>query len=122
MKTEIKYEIITDRDLSFLIGDKLGLDKIDKNPADIPYAESGYGHKPYATSLDACREAIQEFTSTECYCFHLIHDGPLEDESEEWRAVVMFGPSIDSERIEEYHQNPARAACIAILKALGENN
>ena len=110
------YESMTDGELSDILGVELGMDMVDRNPQDIPYASGGFAHKDYATSLDACRDAIEKFCERKGHHIDISYEG-----NGNWSMIVTV-PSRTDHPDNIYFvgesKNPARAACIAMLKAM----
>jgi len=108
MTTTTDYESMTNLDVNLLLAKmlKLRLDTIE--------APNGFiTAKPdYATSLDACREAIEKFCKDRWY-FMNIH---YTDNGWEVATNRMSSSRRDREYVTD--KSPARAACIAMLKAL----
>lgn len=113
MKTTTDYEKTTDWDLDEMVAEAVGLGCT----ASTFNQETGNlmkHYKSYATDLNACREAIEKFC-IDSKCQRVVK---LDCYADDWEAIVVPFTE-DGDCISSYmHENPARAACIAMLKAL----
>ncbi len=129
--TTTDYESMTDEELSQEIAESLGIEKhryVTRKEKAV--YEKGIlvddwdilvRHKPYATSLDACREAIEK-CEFGVILHYFIGAEPKEHNRDVWPDYCHGEPGwrvdIDEKRICVLADHPARAACIAMLKAL----
>lgn len=96
------YENLSDTMLSDIVGNSI---------MGIEFMERVENRISYATSLDACREAIEKFCNDKRILY-------LFRQRDTWRAEAELKHDTKAyEWLECEHQNPARAACIAMLKA-----
>ena len=110
MKTKVDYENMTDEELGKLISDKLEL-------GTNAFGRIGVATFTYATSLDACREAIEKFCKNNQCLFQIEFN--FDGSNGHMAYILPYGPkSVGKEGNLIQHKNPARAACIAMLMAL----
>lgn len=131
MKTT-DYENMTDDELSAAVADALGIEKhqhaerkekaiYDKGRL-VDDWELSARHKPYASDMNVCCEAIDKFCNADdsinIFEFDKNWSNSLlwNDPDSGWTVIIAY--TEDDDIIFQHNQNPARACSIAMLRAL----